>query len=273
MDCTRAEVSYRQALQQDVGDVDKDGNVTEDIPWTREHESAECLYLILASTDIFGETALDKIHSRSIANLDGDAVPEIIDPWGRPYTFIRHPVGLDSPTIKNFDPDAAPANQYPLDPDPFDFLVADWRMDASVLSGASAPVQRFYTIYLPPAVISSGPDKEFDIRRTFYQDDTDATTGVRDDYSASAVVWNESRLAPLYPNPTSWGPGLNAYRYPDPFFNVSAIAFTSTGPYEITDSDLGQIDLAKMGGGLGGVDNSDGYDAAADNISSLDAGF
>ncbi len=246
-----------------------------EINWTREYESAECLYLILASTDLFGETAIDKIHERSIANLDGDAVPEIIDPWGRPYEFIRDPIGLDTPAIKNYDGAAAVANQYPIDPDPLDFLLADWRYDDSVNPpSATPPNQRFYPIYLPPVVISAGPDGEFDIRRTFYNDDTETPQGVNDNYSTAIINWNSpSRLQPLYPDPFS--SGTLPYRCPDPYYNVSAIPYAAgtTPLYEITDGDLGQVDLAKMGGGLGGINNNDGYDATADNITSLDGGF
>ncbi len=31
-----------------------------------------------------------------IANLDGDAVPEIVDPWGVPYEFMREPTVMVS---------------------------------------------------------------------------------------------------------------------------------------------------------------------------------
>ncbi len=264
--------TYKEALDTYVGGTPSSPSTP--INWSRQFESAECLYLILASTELFGETAIDKIHARSIANLDGDDVPEIIDPWGRPYEFIRDPIGLDAPAIKNYDPSAAVADQYPVDPDPLDFLLSDWRYDDFVNPPSTAPPnERFYPVYLPPVVISAGPDGEFDLRRTFYSDESNTPQGVNDNYSTAMITWTATSLSPLYPDPFS--SGVLPYRFPDPFYNVSAITYSagSTPAYNITNSDLGQVDLAKQGGGLGGYVDTDGYDAKADNITSLDGGF
>ena len=215
-------------------------------------------------------------------------MPEIIDPWGRPYEFIRDPIGLDTPAIKNYVPAAAAANQYPIDPDPLDFLISDWRYD---VAAPSLPAEKFYPIYLPPVVISAGADGEFDLRRSYYKDDNEVDQGVNYNYSTAIINWNSSALGPFYPDPYNASAVL-PYRFPDPYYNVSAIAYsapadpddptaTPAQPYEISNSDLGQVDLAKQGGrganpatgGLAGFISNDGYDASADNISSLDGGF
>ncbi len=54
----------------------------------------------------------------------------------------------------------------------------------------SAPSQRFYPIYLPPVVISAGPDGEFDLRRTFYNDENGTPQGVNDNYSTAIITWD-----------------------------------------------------------------------------------
>ena len=102
--------------------------------WTRENESAECLYLILATTDLQGELAIDYIPSDRIADSDGDGFLEVLDPWEQAYFFLREPTGLRSPAINNFDTNApAGIKQYPADPDPLDFLLTDFRYDDNFL--------------------------------------------------------------------------------------------------------------------------------------------
>lgn len=269
------------------------------VKWTREHESAECLYLILATTELYGQTAIDKLPKSAIANTDGDAVPEIVDPWGRPYEFMREPVGAASGAIKNYRPQGqSRIAQFPLDPDPYDFLGADWRYSTALINGV--PDQAQFPIYLPPQVVSAGPDGEFGITRSFFIDDSsnEDQDGLNASYCSSAIRWNNSNLAPLYPDLVVGGGATLAYRYPDPFFNVASQAFFGPGPrdqafppndgwpdYAIAGPangagiPLGQVDIARQGGGLGSfglaggnigpVDTSE----AADNISSLDVGF
>ncbi|TWU07646.1 type II secretion system protein [Stieleria varia] len=251
------------------------------INWTREHESAECLYLILATTELFGERAIDKLPKSAIANLDGDRIPEIVDPWGRPYDFIRNPIGIASGAVKNYRPGGANLfAQFPVDPDPMDFLVADFRYSL-------APDQSFHPIYLPPAVISAGPDGDFGLTRSFFLNANENPDGVNDSFSTSVVTWDApGRLTPLYIDTRTAAP--MAFRYPDPFYNVSSQAYAQNAypDYGITDSGtagtsipLGEVDVARQGGGLGSFGVAGGFigpvdrDFAADNISSLDVGF
>ena len=229
--------------------------------WTRQHESAECLYLILATTNLHNGKAIDNIPSDRIRDTDGDGIPEILDPWEKPYAFIREPIGLRSPAIKNFRPSGANvAEQFPVDPDPMDFLVSDVRYEASVVSSE-------WPIYLPPVVISSGRDKAFGIRLTYLDDDEDGVpeSGVSAQYSSSVVHFESGTVGPIYPLET--GGGTSLWRYPDPYYNVSLTDVTYNGAFNFSAAMIAQ---SKQGAGLGGVLDPE---TASDNITSLDAGF
>jgi prepilin-type N-terminal cleavage/methylation domain-containing protein len=229
--------------------------------WTREHESAECLYLILATTNLHNGKAIDNIPADRIRDTDGDGVPEVLDPWEKPYAFIREPIGLRSPAIKNFRPSGANvAERFPVDPDPMDFLVSDVRYEASVASSE-------WPIYLPPVIISSGRDKAFGLRLTYLDDDEDGTpeSGVSAQYSSSVVHFEAGTAGPIYPLFT--GGGTSLWRYPDPYYNISLTNLAYNGAFDFSAAMIAQ---SKQGAGLGGILDSE---TASDNITSLDAGF
>lgn len=133
--------------------------------WSREHESAECLYLILSSIDFNGTPAIEMIGRGTVANTDGDLVPEVVDPWGQPLMFIRWPVGAPSITGTS--------------PDPLDFTQADPRFAA-----ASTPQERPFR--LNPLIISAGDDREFGIFRA--PSSIDSTTTLDFTYADNAYV-------------------------------------------------------------------------------------
>lgn len=237
--------------------------------WTRQHESAECLYLILATTELFGQTAIDLIPSSQIKDTDNDGIPEILDSWERPYEFIRNPIGYSNPAIKNYVPSGStPEEIYPIDPDPFDFLAADFRYDTSTHT-APTPESAYFPIFLPPMVASAGPDGEFGMRLSYVNLDADPEPeiGVNEQYSSSAVQYPARSYGPAYY-------GVRVIRCPDPFFNINTVASDVSAPYEFTiDSIVGAKrgpDPTTTDGGLGKV-----LDRAlfADNITSLDADF
>ena len=209
---------------------------------------------------MFGTKAIDRIPTTSIGDTDGDGFLEILDAWGNPYEMIRNPAGLASTAIRNFVPSGGSLpQQYPSDPDPFDFLLSDYRYDAANYSTTPpAPQQAYHPYYLPPVVISAGQDGEFGIRRTFWIDDDGLTQGVKDFYSASAV-----RIATDTPTPR-----FNmTYRYPDPFFNISMATISgSHTSHDFTLSGPLGIRNAREGGGLGGAFDRE---TAGDNITSL----
>ncbi|MCA9138345.1 MAG: type II secretion system protein [Planctomycetales bacterium] len=236
--------------------------------WTREHESSECLYLILATTELFGKTAIDKIPPSQIADTDQDGVPEILDAWGNPYAFLRNPIGFQKIGIKNFVPGGStPIESYPIDPDPFDFLAADFRYDNGTHPtpyAAGTGETTYFPIYLPPVVVSAGLDGEFGMRLTYVNTDSspEPEIGVNDGYSSSAVQYpgGNSSYGPIYP-------GVPIVRCPDPYFDVSSVPSNVAGTYQFS---ISSIATAKTGGGLGAVLDQE---AVADNITSLDSGI
>lgn len=255
--------TFENLLKHDANQTYNAGSPTP-TRWTRQFESSECLYLILATTELFGQTAIDKIPANRIEDTDGDGIPEILDAWGTPYVFFRNPIGFSNPGIKNYNPSGAtPEKRFPFDPDPLDFLAADFRYNASNLpSVAGIPESAYFPIYLPPIVVSAGRDGEFGLRRSFIDTDGDGTAdiGVNVGYSSSAVQFPANNFRPAYRGiPLAW--------CPDPFFNVLPVAPNSTNPYIFsTDGIVG----AKRGGGLGAILDRETY---ADNITSLDSGI
>jgi hypothetical protein len=61
--------------------------------WTPDYQGSECLYLILSTMRDGDKSALDYFDSTEIGDTDGDGMPEILDGWGTPITFIRWPAG------------------------------------------------------------------------------------------------------------------------------------------------------------------------------------
>ncbi|WP_417745297.1 type II secretion system protein [Rosistilla oblonga] len=117
--------------------------------WTREHQSAECLYLILSAMNFAGRPALDAFRPSEIADTDGDSMPEIVDPWGTPIAWARWPAGYW------FEISAIDART-DLGPDGFDLLNASVRYKDTAV--ATKPFN------LQPLVVSAGPDGEFETR-------------------------------------------------------------------------------------------------------------
>lgn len=128
--------------------------------WTVEHESAECLYLILGHLRDGDGSALDNFKPGEIGDVDSDGMKEVLDPWGTPIHFLRWAPLLQSPLQSNS------AGQRAAAPDPFDpFRVG--------VPNSSAPNWALY-----PFVFSAGPDGEFGY---------DENTGFR--YSATSPPW------------------------------------------------------------------------------------
>ena len=62
--------------------------------WTTQHQSAECLYLILASLREGDRTGLDFFTVDEIGDVDEDGMYEILDGWGKPIAFLRWAPGF-----------------------------------------------------------------------------------------------------------------------------------------------------------------------------------
>jgi len=107
--------------------------------WSKANEGAECLYMILARTQIGDSNGLEFFSEQEVGDTDNDGMPEILDAWGNPIHFIRWAPGYSGPSsIQTGDPDS------------MDLLSADPReIDDSAET---------YTFALFPLVFSSGPD-------------------------------------------------------------------------------------------------------------------
>jgi hypothetical protein len=189
-------------------------------PWTREFESAECLYLILASTELYGERALDQFSSRMIANVDGDAVPEMVDPWGVPYEFIRDAAGFGFSFV-NPPPavGALPDNPHPSGSDSNDFLRTDLRYLDDDPAVPTTLVNNPYR--MTPIIVSAGSDREFGIRRSFNLEGsfTDGLAGISPRHSISVIRYQTPPGASVVPQPFLGG----SYQFPDPYLGVNPI--------------------------------------------------
>ena len=108
--------------------------------WSETHESAECLYLILANMRDGDGVATDLFSASEVGDTDGDGMREFLDPWGNPIYFLRWAPRLRTP-IQSGDPAVAP--------DPFDPF------------RAGAPPGAPPNFALFPFVYSAGPDGQY----------------------------------------------------------------------------------------------------------------
>jgi len=185
--------------------------------WTRRFESAECLYLILATTEIYGQRAIDLLGERSIANLDNDNVPEIVDPWGVPYEFIRDATGFSFPffgktVAYSTNTTNLPDTLHPSGADANDYLRTDFRYN-SLVAGA-------HSYRLAPIVVSAGVDGVFGIRRTFdrFGAVANGTAGISPRQSIGFLTLDPASVASA-----GFGPVLpGTYQYPDPYLSVAS---------------------------------------------------
>lgn len=99
---------------------------------TNQFQGAECLYMIL-TTGMGDETSGGgTFNQQDFADVDGDGMPEFVDGWGRPITFLRWAPGFRS-ELQTGDP--------VKDHDPFDPRGVDTM-----------------AFRLSPLISSSGPD-------------------------------------------------------------------------------------------------------------------
>ena len=219
--------------------------------WSREHESSECLYLIMSTIRGFrGGTALDQVPERNVGDTDDDGYKEILDGWGRPVRFMRSPVGLQLASTSSYQVTGG-VERFDNTPEPFDFLGSDFRLEPYLFN---SPADRIAAApsYVAPIVVSAGSDGEFGI----------ITPEVLPaDWSSSVVQLN------LGPAPV-WGFGNRQgppYRYPDPYFPVrNLIGQTSVdGLAELTVNGFDETADAKRGDGMGGFFYPPGTTGAA----------
>ncbi len=103
---------------------------------TPQFQGAECLYMILTMGAANESQGREQFRESEIDDVDGDGMPEFVDGWGRPISFLRWAPGFESEL------------QTGQDPDPFDVRKVDFREG-----------ERGYALY--PLIYSGGPDQSY----------------------------------------------------------------------------------------------------------------
>jgi prepilin-type N-terminal cleavage/methylation domain-containing protein len=102
---------------------------------TAQYQSAECLYLIITMGPADEVGGIEQFRASEIGDTDADGMPEFLDGWGRPISFLRWAPGFVAPLsdLQSGDP--------VKNPDPFD------------------PMRVFPEAFaLFPLIYSAGPD-------------------------------------------------------------------------------------------------------------------
>ena len=235
--------------------------------WTPEHQSAECLYQIFASSTLDGEPLLKQLRTRDIADTDEDGMPEIVDSWGVPLLWMRWPTGF---YLKNrWVADESDTTAWPTvgelaaiirnrGDDPLDLLRMDPRYRseydydlASTTNDLVDPRTNNNSIMVDkltyavrPMIVSAGSDGEFDL----------VTSGpgtgretVGDDYFANLRM-SDARDGSLQRFD-------RAVFFPDPFFTLNIVGTGADAPRPLLER-LGAVSDV----------NGDRTDNSADNI-------
>jgi type II secretory pathway pseudopilin PulG len=235
--------------------------------WTPEHQSAECLYQIFASSTLDGEPLLKQLRTRDIADTDEDGMPEIVDSWGVPLLWMRWPTGF---YLKNrWVADESDTTAWPTvgelaaiirnrGDDPLDLLRMDPRYRseydydlASTTNDLVDPRTNNNSIMVDkltyavrPMIVSAGSDGEFDLvtsgpgtGRETVGDDFVASLRVADARDGSVRQFNR------------------AVFFPDPFFTLSVVGTGADAPRPLLER-LGAVSDV----------NGDRTDNSADNI-------
>ena len=125
---------------------------------------SECLYMIVA---LGSPEALEQFNSSEIGDVDGDTLPEFLDGWGRPISFLRWPAGFNNSDIQPnipqdfwmidtiVTPDNPRAIASSTDHDPFDTR----KVDTVVVEKIDGTTYNLATGWrLVPLIYSVGPD-------------------------------------------------------------------------------------------------------------------
>ena len=168
--------------------------------WNPLNANAELLYFIVASSSSNGIGGLEQFRDSEIGDTDQDGYPEFVDAWGQPIRWIRWPAGADWSSINVSAADDARISEN-RGGDAMDVTKSDWRYlnDASGTYGDNP-------FTLQPLIISSGPDRAFDI--VFDVTDIDS--------AAAPIVYATQTPTFAIPGPYVHGSASNYY-YPDPY--------------------------------------------------------
>ncbi len=183
-----------------------------------DHQSSECLYMIMSTTFIAGSPAIDAIPTSNIGDTDGDGFPEILDGWGRPLGFVRWPVGYQDSQVVDY----AVA-------DDFDLYTSDFAYGIPVASSFSASSTRLAVNIsagtsvnpwsLRPLVLSAGEDGEFGVALNPMDASGTVLTGFNHLSTASGADWrwpiNAANMGDQAQGRAN--PSIASIHYPDPY--------------------------------------------------------
>lgn len=178
------------------------------IDWNNAVQSSELLYLIVASSDYNGSSALEFFRPSEVGDPDDDGLLEFVDAWDQPIQWIRWPAGYSGDLVRYASEDA-------MDP-----LKTDWRFRPQV--GTYTVEEAWKPRTLVPLILSPGQD---------------GTLGVIRDNAAAPI----SYALMTWPTATNGKPYGTAgphytpgdYYYPDPHFTWE---MNSTGGYVAVNS-------------------------------------
>lgn len=175
--CATSVFRYRQYIARSIGAAKGisvanfglllDGNDANG-EWTAQYQSAECLYLILATRVVNGSPAIDSLHDRDIGDVDDDGMPEVLDPWGQPLGFLRWPCGFSMPLDWEAYDTSTPtvpttadlaARKRELGKDSLDILYSDPRYQDTSFANHEADDP----FPIVPMIVSAGGDGVFDL--------------------------------------------------------------------------------------------------------------
>jgi prepilin-type N-terminal cleavage/methylation domain-containing protein len=173
-----------------------------DANWSRAVQSGELLYLLVATSQFGGSSALEYFRPSEVGDPDGDGLLEFVDAWGESIAWIRWPAGYPGDLVRYADDDA-------MDP-----LKTDWRYRSGVAAD-------WHPRTLVPLILSSGNDKEFGV--TF-----DFGGGGSPPIAYATMTWPTGSA----PNGADKGAyySVGDYFYPDPFFTWDFQTGRANGP-------------------------------------------
>ncbi|MFO0901308.1 MAG: prepilin-type N-terminal cleavage/methylation domain-containing protein [Pirellulales bacterium] len=117
---------------------------------TPQFQGAECLYLIVTMGPADEVGGIEQFRASEIGDTDGDGMPEFLDGWGRPISFLRWAPGFTRwpatlpPTADSVVLSDLQSGDPNKDPDPLD---------------PRRLVRTAYALY--PLVFSAGPDGRY----------------------------------------------------------------------------------------------------------------
>jgi prepilin-type N-terminal cleavage/methylation domain-containing protein len=206
-----------------------------DAAWYAAVQSSELLYILIATAQYSGSSALEYFRPSEVGDPDEDGLLEFIDAWGRPISWIRWPAGYPGDLVRYADDDA-------MDP-----LKTDWRNRPAVADDAKPRT-------IVPLILSAGADGEFGVTFDFANPIVYATM------TWPSSIWAGGASAPNY----SAGP----YYYPDPFFTWDYSNGVANGPASVAPYDESNA-AGYRANQLGSVPTI-GAEFAADNITNHD---